>query len=69
GLSIGGTNMGLVVIILKVCVEIYPWSGKLVALEWEGKPWLRLDSKRPCPLDSLWTPYDLFRHAPLFSDD
>ncbi|CBI27064.3 unnamed protein product, partial [Vitis vinifera] len=42
-------------------VSLLHWSGK-------GKPWLRLDSKRPCPLDSLWAPYDLFRHASLISD-
>ncbi|KAF5764279.1 putative polygalacturonate 4-alpha-galacturonosyltransferase [Helianthus annuus] len=30
------------------------WSGK-------GKPWVRLDEKRSCPLDRLWEPYDLFR--------
>ncbi|XP_055809765.1 probable galacturonosyltransferase-like 3 [Solanum dulcamara] len=42
-------------------VSLLHWSGK-------GKPWLRLDSKKPCPLDSLWAPYDLFRHESLFSD-
>ncbi|XP_030471842.1 probable galacturonosyltransferase-like 3 [Syzygium oleosum] len=42
-------------------VSLLHWSGK-------GKPWLRLDSQRPCPLDSLWQPYDLLRHPSLFSD-
>ncbi|KAF5745294.1 galacturonosyltransferase-like 3 [Tripterygium wilfordii] len=42
-------------------VSLLHWSGK-------GKPWLRIDSKRSCPLDSLWTPYDLFKHPSLFSD-
>ncbi|KAF1880549.1 hypothetical protein Lal_00011608 [Lupinus albus] len=32
-------------------VSLLHWSGS-------GKPWLRLDSKRPCPLDALWAPYD-----------
>nr|DAD35250.1 TPA_asm: hypothetical protein HUJ06_005890 [Nelumbo nucifera] len=31
-------------------VSLLHWSGK-------GKPWLRLDSRRLCPLDSLWVPY------------
>ncbi|EPS65231.1 hypothetical protein M569_09544 [Genlisea aurea] len=33
-------------------VSLMHWSGK-------GKPWVRLDEKRPCPLDHLWEPYDL----------
>ncbi|XP_054825003.1 probable galacturonosyltransferase-like 9 [Prosopis cineraria] len=35
-------------------VSLLHWSGK-------GKPWARLDAKQPCPLDSLWEPYDLFK--------
>ncbi|KAL8198021.1 hypothetical protein R6Q57_029928 [Mikania cordata] len=35
-------------------VSLLHWSGK-------GKPWVRLDDGRPCPLDRLWEPYDLFR--------
>ncbi|PWA62106.1 nucleotide-diphospho-sugar transferases superfamily protein [Artemisia annua] len=34
-------------------VSLLHWSGK-------GKPWVRLDEKRPCPLDHLWEPYDLY---------
>lgn len=34
-------------------VSLLHWSGK-------GKPWARLDSGQPCPLDSLWAPYDLY---------
>lgn len=34
-------------------VSLLHWSGK-------GKPWARLDSRQPCPLDSLWAPYDLY---------
>ncbi|XP_023549474.1 probable galacturonosyltransferase-like 7 [Cucurbita pepo subsp. pepo] len=37
-------------------VSILHWSGS-------GKPWMRLDSKKPCPLDSLWSPYDLYDHS------
>ncbi|KAK9276642.1 hypothetical protein L1049_006178 [Liquidambar formosana] len=35
-------------------VSLLHWSGK-------GKPWVRLDAKKPCPLDYLWGPYDLFK--------
>ncbi|PON46546.1 Glycosyl transferase [Parasponia andersonii] len=34
-------------------VSLLHWSGK-------GKPWVRLDEGKPCPLDSLWEPYDLY---------
>ncbi|KAI3449430.1 hypothetical protein Pfo_006095 [Paulownia fortunei] len=37
-------------------VSLLHWSGS-------GKPWLRLDSKQPCPLDSLWAPFDLYGHS------
>ncbi|XP_051131355.1 probable galacturonosyltransferase-like 4 [Andrographis paniculata] len=40
-------------------VSLLHWSGK-------GKPWLRLDSKKPCTVDHLWAPYDLYgssRHS------
>ncbi|VVA89749.1 unnamed protein product [Arabis nemorensis] len=37
-------------------VSLLHWSGS-------GKPWSRLDSKHPCPLDTLWEPYDLFKHS------
>lgn len=37
-------------------VSLLHWSGS-------GKPWLRLDSKLPCPLDALWAPYDLYKHS------
>lgn len=35
-------------------VSLLHWSGK-------GKPWVRLDSNKPCLLDHLWKPYDLYR--------
>ncbi|XP_050238576.1 probable galacturonosyltransferase-like 9 [Mercurialis annua] len=35
-------------------VSLLHWSGK-------GKPWVRLDAKKPCPLDYLWEPYDLYK--------
>ncbi|RZC79883.1 hypothetical protein C5167_042462 [Papaver somniferum] len=39
-----------------------PHSGPVSLLHWSGsgKPWLRLDSHQPCPLDALWAPYDLY---------
>lgn len=35
-------------------ISLLHWSGK-------GKPWLRLDSRKPCSVDHLWAPYDLYR--------
>lgn len=35
-------------------ISLLHWSGK-------GKPWLRLDSRKPCNVDHLWAPYDLYR--------
>jgi hypothetical protein len=37
-------------------VSLLHWSGS-------GKPWLRLDSRNPCPLDALWSPFDLYGHG------
>ncbi|XP_019452922.1 PREDICTED: probable galacturonosyltransferase-like 10 [Lupinus angustifolius] len=34
-------------------VSLLHWSGK-------GKPWVRLDAMKPCPLDYLWASYDLY---------
>lgn len=35
-------------------ISLLHWSGK-------GKPWHRLDARRPCSVDYLWAPYDLYR--------
>ncbi|KAM7253846.1 hypothetical protein ACFE04_031528 [Oxalis oulophora] len=35
-------------------ISLLHWSGK-------GKPWLRLDSQKPCSVDHLWAPYDLYK--------
>ncbi|BFG16990.1 hypothetical protein CerSpe_032650 [Prunus speciosa] len=60
--GLGGDNLeGL-------CRDLHPGPVSLLHWSGKGKPWLRLDSKRPCPLDSLWAPYDLYRHSSLFSD-
>ncbi|KAJ9171917.1 hypothetical protein P3X46_015216 [Hevea brasiliensis] len=37
-------------------ISLLHWSGK-------GKPWLRLDSRKPCSVDHLWAPYDLYRSS------
>lgn len=60
--GLGGDNL------VGLCRELHPGPVSLLHWSGKGKPWLRLDSKKPCPLDSLWAPYDLFKHQPLFSD-
>ncbi|KAF5752949.1 galacturonosyltransferase-like 1 [Tripterygium wilfordii] len=53
--GLGGDNFrGLCRELHRGPVSLLHWSGK-------GKPWVRLDSNRPCPLDALWAPYDLLR--------
>ncbi|PHU30740.1 putative galacturonosyltransferase-like 7 [Capsicum chinense] len=37
-------------------ISLLHWSGK-------GKPWLRLDARKPCTIDHLWAPYDLYRSS------
>ncbi|XVF72486.1 hypothetical protein PTKIN_Ptkin12aG0125000 [Pterospermum kingtungense] len=37
-------------------ISLLHWSGK-------GKPWLRLDSRKPCIVDHLWAPYDLYHSS------
>ncbi|XP_054808231.1 probable galacturonosyltransferase-like 3 [Prosopis cineraria] len=60
--GLGGDNLqGL-------CRDLHPGPVSLLHWSGKGKPWLRLDAKRPCPLDSLWAPYDLFHRSLLFSD-
>ncbi|XAR55844.1 Polygalacturonate 4-alpha-galacturonosyltransferase [Bertholletia excelsa] len=60
--GLGGDNLqGL-------CRDLHPGPVSLLHWSGKGKPWLRMDSRKPCPLDSLWAPYDLFRHEPLFPD-
>uniref|UniRef100_A0A2P2MXI6 Hexosyltransferase n=1 Tax=Rhizophora mucronata TaxID=61149 RepID=A0A2P2MXI6_RHIMU len=60
--GLGGDNLeGL-------CRDLHPGPVSLLHWSGKGKPWLRLDSKKPCPLDSLWVPYDLYHRPSLFSD-
>ncbi|XP_010922260.1 probable galacturonosyltransferase-like 7 [Elaeis guineensis] len=46
------------------CRDLHPGAVSLLHWSGSGKPWVRLDSKRPCPLDALWAPYDLYGRAP-----
>ncbi|KAF8407856.1 hypothetical protein HHK36_006993 [Tetracentron sinense] len=60
--GLGGDNLeGL-------CRDLHPGPVSLLHWSGKGKPWLRLDSRRPCRLDSLWEPYDLYRQASMFAD-
>lgn len=43
-------------------ISLLHWSGK-------GKPWLRLDSRRPCTVDHLWAPYDLYYSSRSFLEE
>ncbi|KAG8370625.1 hypothetical protein BUALT_Bualt13G0002800 [Buddleja alternifolia] len=45
------------------CRDLHPGPVSLLHWSGSGKPWLRLDSKQPCPLDSLWSPFDLYGHS------
>lgn len=45
------------------CRNLHPGPVSLLHWSGSGKPWLRLDSKQPCPLDSLWAPFDLYGHS------
>ncbi|KAI5680497.1 hypothetical protein M9H77_01724 [Catharanthus roseus] len=45
------------------CRDLHPGPVSLLHWSGSGKPWLRLDSKQPCPLDALWARYDLYGHS------
>ncbi|KAK1291668.1 putative galacturonosyltransferase-like 1 [Acorus calamus] len=44
-----------------LCRDLHPGPVSLLHWSGKGKPWARLDANRPCPLDSLWQPYDLYQ--------
>ncbi|XP_058076802.1 probable galacturonosyltransferase-like 7 [Magnolia sinica] len=46
------------------CRDLHPGPVSLLHWSGSGKPWLRLDSRRACPLDALWAPYDLYGPSP-----
>jgi lipopolysaccharide biosynthesis glycosyltransferase len=51
--GLGGNNVA------NSCRSLHP--GPVSLLHWSGKnkPWSRLDHGQPCPVDYLWSPYDL----------
>ncbi|KAK9064630.1 hypothetical protein SSX86_016012 [Deinandra increscens subsp. villosa] len=55
--GLGGDN------VKGLCRDLHPGEVSLLHWSGKGKPWLRLDSKRACPLDGLWAPYDLLKHG------
>ncbi|XP_057528638.1 probable galacturonosyltransferase-like 3 [Amaranthus tricolor] len=59
--GLGGDN------IRGLCRDLHPGPVSLLHWSGKGKPWLRIDSNRPCPLDSLWAPYDLLYYPPSLS--
>ncbi|GAA0150117.1 glycosyltransferase [Lithospermum erythrorhizon] len=44
-----------------LCRDLHPGPVSLLHWSGKGKPWVRLDASRPCPLDALWAPYDLLK--------
>lgn len=42
------------------CRAVHPGPASLLHWSGKGKPWDRLDDGRPCPVDLLWKPYDLY---------
>ncbi|XP_057421284.1 probable galacturonosyltransferase-like 1 [Lotus japonicus] len=44
-----------------LCRDLHPGPVSLLHWSGKGKPWARLDANRPCPLDTLWAPYDLLK--------
>lgn len=55
--GLGGDNLqGKCRVLHPGPISLLHWSGK-------GKPWLRLDSRKPCIVDHLWAPYDLYRSS------
>ncbi|XP_004232091.3 probable galacturonosyltransferase-like 1 [Solanum lycopersicum] len=44
-----------------LCRDLHPGPVSLLHWSGKGKPWARLDANRPCPLDGLWSPYDLLQ--------
>ncbi|XP_060195750.1 probable galacturonosyltransferase-like 1 [Lycium barbarum] len=44
-----------------LCRDLHPGPVSLLHWSGKGKPWARLDANHPCPLDALWSPYDLLQ--------
>ncbi|KAG2397358.1 Cellulose synthase-like protein [Vigna angularis] len=52
--GLGGDN------VRNSCRTLHPGSISLLHWSGKGKPWTRLDAKKPCSVDFLWAPYDLY---------
>lgn len=48
-----------------LCRDLHPGPVSLLHWSGKGKPWVRLDANRACPLDALWAPYDLLQTSNL----
>lgn len=46
------------------CRDLHPGPVSLLHWSGSGKPWVRLDTNRACPLDALWAPFDLYGPSP-----
>ncbi|XP_072957541.1 probable galacturonosyltransferase-like 1 [Typha angustifolia] len=57
--GLGGDNF------IGLCRDLHPGPVSLLHWSGKGKPWVRIDARRPCPLDALWAPYDLLRARPV----
>ncbi|EXB47721.1 putative galacturonosyltransferase-like 10 [Morus notabilis] len=53
--GLGGDNVS------NSCRSLHPGPVSLLHWSGKGKPWVRLDSQVPCPVDWLWKPYDLYK--------
>lgn len=52
--GLGGDN------VVNSCRSLHPGPVSLLHWSGKGKPWNRLDAMRPCSIDYLWAPYDLY---------
>ena len=52
--GLGGDN------VVDSCRSLHPGPVSLLHWSGKGKPWRRLDAMRPCSVDFLWKPYDLY---------
>jgi hypothetical protein len=55
--GLGGDN------VFGSCRDLHPGPVSLLHWSGSGKPWARLGAGRPCPLDALWAPFDLYGPA------
>ncbi|XP_018457889.1 probable galacturonosyltransferase-like 10 [Raphanus sativus] len=53
--GLGGDN------VVSSCRSLHPGPVSLIHWSGKGKPWVRLDDGKPCPVDYLWAPYDLHK--------